>query len=458
MASMRNWVQRVDDIGHSDADIKDKKVAVVHCKAGKGRSGTVACSYLISEEGWQREEALQRFTSRRMRAGFGEGVSIPSQLRWVRYVDRWTNSMNKQYVERPVEIVEVHVEGLRDGVKVAIEGFAEEGRRIKKFHIFTRQEKKVMDANQMPVQQPSTDNQGPLRNDEVLSNPTVATPTSSTTNFDESSAPLETVVLKPEVPVILPTSDINIDFERRNKAGYTGFTMVTAIAHVWFNAYFEGGYEGHDSGVFEIEWEAMDGIKGSIRKGTKALDRLKVVWKYASEPDDRKMSRIITEPEKGEPVEEPKAADWRGEDADETLKAETEHSGGVSSGRPGGSALTMATMVHAGASSLGKELGLRRDMPESADISRASSVREANPVHGKSPEVESAVGEEEEHGVKSHGPGGEQYVGYDGTHDSHAQDEGVEGRQDTKVGHNFEAGLGKAAHIIAKMKGDGKAS
>jgi protein-tyrosine phosphatase len=57
--------------------------------------------------------------------------------------------------------------------------------------------------------------------------------------------------------------------------------MVTSLAHVWFNAYFEGGYTGADSDVFEIDWEAMDGIKGSAMKGIKALDKLKVVWRYA---------------------------------------------------------------------------------------------------------------------------------------------------------------------------------
>ena len=81
MASMRNWLKDSEEDGH---------VVVVHCKAGKGRSGTMACSYLISEEGWTPENAMQRFTERRMRPGFGVGISIPSQQRWIRYVDRWT--------------------------------------------------------------------------------------------------------------------------------------------------------------------------------------------------------------------------------------------------------------------------------------------------------------------------------------------------------------------------------
>lgn len=137
MAAMRNWIQRLDDPS-AEGENKKHRVAVVHCKAGKGRSGTTACSYLISQEGWKKEDALERFTARRMRAGFGNGVSIPSQLRWVNYVDRWTNKMGKKYVERSVEILEVHVWGLRDGVKVSVEGYVENGRRIRQFHTFKK--------------------------------------------------------------------------------------------------------------------------------------------------------------------------------------------------------------------------------------------------------------------------------------------------------------------------------
>jgi protein-tyrosine phosphatase len=168
MASMRNWLHGDEEQEKSSSDKSNRRVAVVHCKAGKGRSGTVACSYLISQEGWSRSEALRRFTERRMRAGFGEGVSIPSQLRYVRYVDEWTNKMNKQYVERPVEIVELHVWGLRDGVKVAVDGYIEDGRQIKCFHTFIREEKVVIergslkgDASQMTDMSSEKDGDSP---------------------------------------------------------------------------------------------------------------------------------------------------------------------------------------------------------------------------------------------------------------------------------------------------------
>ena len=51
---------------------------------------------------------------------------------------------------------------------------------------------------------------------------------------------------------------------------YTGWIMATSLAHVYVNAYFEGGHTGADSGVFEIDLETMDGIKGSAKKGIKS--------------------------------------------------------------------------------------------------------------------------------------------------------------------------------------------
>lgn len=356
---MRNWL-------HGKGTDDKKRVVVVHCKAGKGRSGTSACSYLISEEGWTAEDALKRFTERRMRPGFGAGVSIPSQLRWVGYVDRWTKH-GKRYVERPVQILEVHIWGLRDGVKVAVEGFVDEGRTIKAFHVFSKAERVVVrgsikkaagfgdvvseamkmggaatnaakpNSSYAPEQQAVDAEQALKHAQETTSRPT-------TDNLTEDQG--GDVVFRPTTPITLPTNDINIDFERRNKAGY-GMSMVTAVAHVWFNAFFEGkGPESNgsaaDSGVFEIDWDAMDGIKGSLRKGTRAFDKMAVVWKSVKTDGGRSSEGVvINEPDEGEEVAQTQPADWRGNDKFS----------------PG----------------LGKDLGLRAETPHSANISRASS-------------------------------------------------------------------------------------
>lgn len=59
-----------------------KNIAVIHCMAGKGRTGLMVCSYLVYF-GMSADEALQLYADRRTTNN--EGVSIPSQCRYVRY-------------------------------------------------------------------------------------------------------------------------------------------------------------------------------------------------------------------------------------------------------------------------------------------------------------------------------------------------------------------------------------
>lgn len=163
LASMRNWLSGndldadVSDVAQHKSKLttqvldalknkKNERVVVVHCKAGKGRSGTMACSYLIAECGWTSDKAIARFTERRMRPNFGPGVSIPSQLRWLTYVDRWTKG-GKKYIDREVEILEIHMWGLRNGVKLAVEGYVDQGKKIKVFHTFSKRERQIVEGN-----------------------------------------------------------------------------------------------------------------------------------------------------------------------------------------------------------------------------------------------------------------------------------------------------------------------
>lgn len=440
MAAMRNWLQE------KPKDEGSHRVAVVHCKAGKGRSGTVSCCYLISQEGWRMEDALKRFTLRRMRAGFGEGVSIPSQLRWVRYVDQWTNKLDKKFIERPVEIVEIHVLGLKTGVKVCVEGYIEEGRRIKNFHTFTREEKIVVDdnLNAIPVGEPPSKRQ----TENIVPPETDSTTPSTNNTSSQDTEPSQNVILRPVEPVKLEGSDVNIDFERRNKSTYTGFAMVTSIAHVWFNPFFEGGSAGNDSGVFEIEWEAMDGIKGSVRKGIKALDRLKVIWKYS----EVGQGQTINEPELGEPVKEGKATNWRGEGNPEK-DIESKNTEGVDSGRIGGATLTLSEMSGEAVHKLmGKDLGLRKSDVASANVSRASSVRDD---HTKTSSTESQTRLEDssdvetEQAVQSHVANEEELqTNHSDVHETHDHE-----RMDTVAGKYLELGIARVSTLLSKLKG-----
>ena len=67
---------------------KDPKNAVaVHCKAGKGRTGTIISAFMV-REGLARDamEALKIFGE--IRTSNGKGVTIPSQMRYVHYYEQ----------------------------------------------------------------------------------------------------------------------------------------------------------------------------------------------------------------------------------------------------------------------------------------------------------------------------------------------------------------------------------
>jgi hypothetical protein len=212
--------------------------------------------------------------------------------------------------------------------------------------------------------------------------------TASRKTSQDEQLPLGTgdVVFRPSKRVVLPTNDINIDVERRNNAAFD-LTMVTAVAHVWINAYFEGnGPEQNgnadSSGIFEIGWDAMDGIKGSSRKGTQAFERIAVVWR-ALTADEGRPGVVITEPREGEEVQQSQPADWKGAKGVEPSE--------------------------------GKDLGLRTASPvdsEQANLSKANSIRSENekkhilikaPGRRGSDQSDTNV-------VQSHGPNGEGQV------------------------------------------------
>jgi protein-tyrosine phosphatase len=408
MGSMRNWLHHLDE---EDKEEKGERVAVVHCKAGKGRSGTIACAYLISQEGWKKEDALQRFTDRRMRVGFGDGVSIPSQLRYVGYVDKWVNQMEKQYVERPVEILEVHIWGLRDGVKVAVEGYEDEGKKIKCFHLFHRNERTIIEDGKTPEEQDVKDKvASKTPSSATESSPSDLSAPSRSSTLTPGTVPA--MIFRPHKPVIVPSSDVNIDFERRSKASYTGFAMVTSIAHVWFNPYFEGGAE-HDSGIFETEWGAMDGIKGSARKGIRALDKLKVVWRYPP-PESVQVKgkwkeevpaegRPISEPKPGDPIHESEPPDWRGLSKNEKIEQENRQTSGAQSQK---STTSISDTTKEWGHELEKELGLRKQTDDSQDVSLAGSDDETRTTttddQGRKIKVKKDENNEELEGVKTH--------------------------------------------------------
>lgn len=86
-----------------------KNTAVVHCKAGKGRTGVMICCYLIhSQRNWSFKEALDFYAA--ARTYNCKGVTIPSQLRTIFYYDfylKWKEYYNKLYTSVPLFLHQV---------------------------------------------------------------------------------------------------------------------------------------------------------------------------------------------------------------------------------------------------------------------------------------------------------------------------------------------------------------
>ena len=103
-----NLIRPFCDDAKSFLDEDEKNVIAVHCKAGKGRTGTLICCLLLYMKVFDNsDECLQYYGM--MRAENGKGVTIPSQIRYVNYFEK----IIKENMAHPITFIKKKIKKIR---------------------------------------------------------------------------------------------------------------------------------------------------------------------------------------------------------------------------------------------------------------------------------------------------------------------------------------------------------
>ncbi|RDW43646.1 protein-tyrosine phosphatase-like protein [Yarrowia lipolytica] len=254
-ASSQSQISRISGSLQSSigSTVSAPRVAVLHCKAGKGRSGLMGCAFLVAERGWSVKNAADSFTRVRMRPGFGEGVSIQSQKRYLNYTYDWAQVIARQYRDIKVDLDYIRVwKPQYSDIVITLSDYENDSDR----------------AEYSPSAIPEVKKRY------------ISSPEDLTNQTDDY------ITFRPKETVSL-TGDCRVKV-KHVVANPFSLPLVDGQGDAWFNLFFEtfrvreGAYDFHNTeGMFSVSWSHMDGFRGNFQKGMWLCERVEVGWRVA---------------------------------------------------------------------------------------------------------------------------------------------------------------------------------
>ncbi|CCE86762.1 Piso0_005272 [Millerozyma farinosa CBS 7064] len=247
---------------------KDKKnVAVLHCKAGKGRSGTMCCAYLMyhcyNQHGCLKtEEIMDLYTRKRMRSYSGNGISIQSQRRYLRYWER--------LLTMPEEMQKYEIDDTSP-LPYDLEKSCITMIKIHNPSSYYNDVSKIFDLD-IELEKYS---QSDMKQERVD-----ITSVYQFSPLDISCKKKNTIILIPEREIILnKIKDVKIS--------------IKSFCYCWFDMLMETIMSNREEvfhksdtdanefirGHFTVPWEDLDGFRGSTQKGMKLFSDLEICWR-----------------------------------------------------------------------------------------------------------------------------------------------------------------------------------
>ncbi|QLQ79656.1 hypothetical protein HG537_0C03040 [Torulaspora globosa] len=266
-------LQRIVDEIHQHLSRSQSAVAVLHCRVGKGRSGTIAIAYLMKYLECPLSEARDTFMHNRFKRGITRGVVISSQLRYLRYHELFLSYD-----------FDLRNKFLRDCANARFQ--------LKSIHL--DQPSGIIISNYcvayIKIQKYNDDRDG------------LVDLASLETDDDLLGQPMGrglTICL----PLDTDTNDIRLEFGITSKTSHmvSSLTSLASRSHCWFNLYWETfkctnfdgnmaylsleelqNYQdrGHDFHL-QLKWNELDGAMGTANRGLKLFESLIIKWSLA---------------------------------------------------------------------------------------------------------------------------------------------------------------------------------